>query len=183
MTTSIAPFTCEPCSKTYSSKDSLRDHQRRKHPAVVKTGPAPVPDIRKNSVCFVIKTSRMTVRRTVSRGDVKVESTVAGKDQDQEMVTVAKDMLDSPELRAIATFDHVTKLRPSSRYSSQAPATAVSWARFCMRSCSGVIVSSNDSGAKRAAAGRGGEASNHLAIQSQGRGSVAATWRRGRPSR
>lgn len=69
------------------------------------------PDVRKNSICFIIRTSRMTVRRTVSKGDVKVESTVAGKDPDQEMVTVAKDLLDSPELRKIATFDHVTKLR------------------------------------------------------------------------
>lgn len=71
-------------------------------------------DIRKNSVCFIIRMSRMTVRRTVSKGDVKVDVT-AGKDPDQEMVTVAKDLLDSPELRAIVTYDHVTKLRVKAR--------------------------------------------------------------------
>ncbi len=74
-------------------------------------GKAAAADIRKNAVCFIIRTTRMTVRRTVPQGDVKVETTAAGKDPDQEMVSVAKDLLDSKELRAIATFDHVTKLR------------------------------------------------------------------------
>lgn len=132
--TSIVPFICEDCGKVYASRDSLREHTKRKHPITKAelafiAGAPPVTvengvdlaakptviDIRRNSICFVIRTSRMTVRRTVSKGDARVESTVAGKDPDQEMVTVAKDLLDSPELRAIATFDHVTKLRVKAR--------------------------------------------------------------------
>lgn len=115
---------CEDCGKPYASKDSLRDHRRRLHPVreasqvvpdSLDSSPLTTDEIRGNSICFVISTSRMTVRRTVSKGDVKVESVGAGQDPDQEMVTVAKDLLDSPELRAIATFDHVTKLRVKQR--------------------------------------------------------------------
>jgi hypothetical protein len=71
----------------------------------------PVPDIRSNSICVIIKTSRFTTRRTVPKADVTVASTEKeAKAPDQDMVAVAKDLLDSPELRRIVTFDHITKL-------------------------------------------------------------------------
>ena len=67
--------------------------------------------VQKNSICVLIKMSRFTVRRTVQQGDVSVEATAAkSRAIDQDLVTVAKDLLDSPELRKVVTFDHVTKL-------------------------------------------------------------------------
>lgn len=73
--------------------------------------------LRDSSICVIIRTSRFTTRRTVKSEDVTVEANDAkgGEQPDQEMVTVAKDLLDSPELRAIATFDHYTKLWFKSR--------------------------------------------------------------------
>jgi hypothetical protein len=82
-------------------------------PLRAPSGGAPeVPaDIRKDSICIIIKTSRFTTRRTVAQADVTVEATDDKKSvPDQDMVTVAKDLLDSAELRRIATFDHITKL-------------------------------------------------------------------------
>jgi len=79
--------------------------------AAVAGAPEIPADIRKNSICIIIQTSRFTTRRTVAQADVKVEATDDEKSvPDQDMVTVAKDLLDSPELRRIATFDHITKL-------------------------------------------------------------------------
>ena len=80
-------------------------------------------NVQANSICVLIKMSRFTVRRTVQQGDVNVEANVearGGKSRpesiiDQDCVTVAKDLLDSDELRKIVTFDHVTKLWVKSR--------------------------------------------------------------------
>lgn len=76
-------------------------------------------NIQANSICVLIKTSRFTVKRTVQPGEVNVEANT-GRDSvkdviDQDCVTVAKDLLDSDELRKIVTFDHVTKLWVKSR--------------------------------------------------------------------
>jgi hypothetical protein len=75
-----------------------------------------VDNIKANSICVLIKLRRVTVRRTVPQTDVSVEATEEtgrksrGDVIDQDLVTVAKDLLDSSELRKITTFDHVTKL-------------------------------------------------------------------------
>jgi len=70
-----------------------------------------VDNIKTNSICVLIKTSRFTVRRTVKQDRVDVESRDAkGANIDQDLMTVAKDLLDSPELRKIVTYDHVTKV-------------------------------------------------------------------------
>jgi hypothetical protein len=68
--------------------------------------------MRDTSICVIINTARFTTRRTVDKAEVSVEATEAKKDEevDQDAVHVAKDLLDSPALRAIATFDHYTKL-------------------------------------------------------------------------
>lgn len=75
-------------------------------------------DIRKNSICIIVSTSKFTARRTVSRAQVEVDPrrelgdplpTTENGGIDQEMVTVAKDLLDSEELRAIGAHDGATK--------------------------------------------------------------------------
>jgi len=71
-------------------------------------------DVRDSSVCILIDTSRFSVRRAVPRSEVNVEATTyavptGDREVDQDVVTVAKELLDSPELRAIATHDHYTK--------------------------------------------------------------------------
>jgi hypothetical protein len=69
--------------------------------------------VQANSICVLIKTSKFTVKRTVQQGDVNVEANTGRDDPkdniDQDLVTVAKDLLDSQELRNIVTFDGVTK--------------------------------------------------------------------------
>ncbi len=77
-------------------------------------------NVRANSICVLISLSKFTVKRAVRQGDVTVEATAAGSRAagdviDQDCVTVAKDLLDSPELRAIVTFDNATKLWVRSR--------------------------------------------------------------------
>jgi hypothetical protein len=74
--------------------------------------PATGDDVRNNSVCIIINASKFSVRRTVPRADVNVEARARGAAEaevDQDVVTVAKSLLDSPELRAIAVHDHYTK--------------------------------------------------------------------------
>lgn len=67
--------------------------------------------MKRASICVVISTSRFTTRRTVKSEEVNVESAEKkDEDIDQEQITVAKELLDSPQLRAVATFDHYTKL-------------------------------------------------------------------------
>lgn len=66
--------------------------------------------VRENSVCLVIDVSRFSVRRSVGKDEVSVETKLKG-DVDQTTVAVAKDLLDSPELREIVTHDHYTKLQ------------------------------------------------------------------------
>jgi len=139
----IATFTCraEGCGRSFETNDRRGEHERRVHKLSAaaakraeKTAPTPASapvngdgeqrgrslitglDVREASVCVIISTSRFTVRRAVSKRDVKVEATeeAAGKSEDketdQDMVAVAKDLIDSEELRAIAGFDHYTKL-------------------------------------------------------------------------
>lgn len=67
--------------------------------------------IQKNSICVLIKMGRFTVRRTVQQAEVNVEATNGKKSDavDQDLVTVAKDLLDSQELRDIVTYDDITK--------------------------------------------------------------------------
>jgi hypothetical protein len=80
------------------------------------TTPAP-STVRERGICVIIKTSRFSTKRTVRRNEVRVEALVwtpaeiEGKvaNPDQEALTVAKELLDSPQLRAITLFDSKTK--------------------------------------------------------------------------
>lgn len=90
---------------------SQNETRRTAEAALTAPGGASPRDVRESSVCIIISASKFSTRRTVRKGDVKVDSTVSGEvdDIDQDVVTVAKSLLDSPELRAIAGHDHYTK--------------------------------------------------------------------------
>lgn len=82
-----------------------------KAPATTEELQKSVDNIKANSICVFIKMSRFTVRRTVKQDKVNVEATDRfNAAVDQDLMTVAKDLLDSQELRKIVTYDHVTKV-------------------------------------------------------------------------
>jgi hypothetical protein len=79
-----------------------------KNEAIELTG----AELRENSICVIIQASRFSVRRTVAKDRVQVDAVGEGPGLaivDQDQVTVAKDLLDSKELRAVGLYDHYTK--------------------------------------------------------------------------
>lgn len=67
-------------------------------------------EMQEGSICIFIKTKRLTTKRAVDQDKVNVEaSDGADEDIDQDSVTVAKELLKSKELKAIAAYDHYTR--------------------------------------------------------------------------
>ena len=78
-------------------------------PPDVQVGPAvPVPGatiqrVMENSVIFILKFSRLQTKRSMGTDAIEVDS-------DKSMIHVAKDILDSEELRAITSYDNTTAM-------------------------------------------------------------------------
>ena len=66
-------------------------------------------EIMDRSICLVLAFSRIGSKRSVASNEVRVSAADGIEKPDQSMVHVAKDLFDSPELRAIVTHDSVTR--------------------------------------------------------------------------